>query len=327
MSLGQARKDKMKSVPVNLRNGDIAYLYDIAEAVCKRLATTSPATSSQHSAEALGNSILRQLFEVKKSSGGLRLSQSGTCARQLAYQYHHAVPNGMGIDANSRIAFAIGDATEAFLVSAIAEIAEGYSDKDFSVSCIGDNQETVSLPVDIHPGYQAIVPGHPDGSMVVLGTNAILEIKSMSEYAFGKFRSKGLTREDSYYWQVQAYMAAKGYAFAYVLAYNKAGNSKEAFVGDDGVWLPAPALHGQWIEFDHDTADNIHMKFRQVLVSDSPEDIERPYGPGKKGKLTFPCDYCAYYKTCFPNSEEQADETRWLKKNTKIKVYVRDSND
>ena len=317
----------MKSIPVNLCNGDITFMYDIADAVCKRLATTSPALSDKHSAEALGNSILRQLFEVKQSSGGLRLSQSGTCERQLAYQYHHAVPNGMSIDANSRIAFAIGDATEAFLVSAIAEIAEGYDDKDFSVSCIGDNQETVSMSVDIDPGYEAIVPGHPDGSMVVLGTNAILEIKSMSEYAFGKFRSKGLTKEDSYYWQVQAYMASKGYPFANVLAYNKAGNSKEAFIGDDGVWLPAPALHGQWIEFDHDTANDIEDKFRRVLLSSSPEEIERPYGPDKKGKLTFPCDYCAYYKTCFPGSEEQADETRWLKRNTKIKVYVRDSND
>ena len=54
----------MKSIPVNLCNGDITFMYDIADAVCKRLATTSPALSDKHSAEALGNSILRQLFEV-----------------------------------------------------------------------------------------------------------------------------------------------------------------------------------------------------------------------------------------------------------------------
>ena len=64
-----------------------------------------------------------------------------------------------------------------------------------------------------------------------------------------------------------------------------------------------------------------------MIQSDSPEDIERPYGPDKKGRLSFPCDYCRYWKTCFPNGEERADEVKWLQKTNKIKIYVMENDD
>ena len=96
---------------------------------------------------------------------------------------------------------------------------------------------------------------------------------------------------------------------------------------DDGSWLPVSALHGQWIKYDAGVVVNIKDKFRRVVQSIEPEDIERPHGPDKKGRLSFPCDYCRYYKRCFPFAEEHVQESRWLKKSHKIKVSVGEDRD
>ena len=184
------------------------------------------------------------------------------------------------------------------------------------------------MDVQLEKGMQrARIPGHPDGSMVVFTENkvpveAILEVKSMSDYGFKKLRKEGRGREDSYYSQVQAYMHAKGFSWAYLVAYNKSAGAKDAEILDDGLYQPISPLHGQWIPYDEEHALHIQEKFRQVIQSRSAEDIARPYSSNKKGHLAFPCDYCAYYKTCFPLCTEEAVESKWLTKNTKIKVIA-----
>jgi len=309
------------------------WMPDIAKMVHHRLVQPAKLRKSAHLSAAIGSTILRQLSDTREVTGGLRLSSSGACERQLAYGYHHTEENGHGIDATSRIAFAIGDATEGFITAAVAEV---FSSVDGTVWNIGEEQETVSLAVALEPGRVAMVSGHPDGSMIVQrksgeateSVRAILEVKSMSDYAFKKFRTSGLTKADSYYWQVQAYMAAKGFDYAYLIAFGKAATAKEAYIDEeDGSWWPLFPVHGQWIERDNECVQEIREKFRRVIKSRVPENIERPYGPNKKGRLSFPCDYCKYYKTCFPNTEEVAEESKWLQKSTKIKVYVRDEDD
>jgi hypothetical protein len=311
-------------------NGSELWMPDLASLIADRLAKPAKLLSSNHSAQKLGESILRQLHEVRDSTGGLRLSQSGTCIRQLAYQYHHAEESGLGIDAASKLAFIVGDTTEAILVSALMEAFE----ESGAGTLFGalNEQEEVMLQVPIKPGHTAKISGHPDGSMVVMTQSsepihAILEVKSMSEYGFGKFRKEGLGPDDSYYNQVQSYMASKGYEWAYLVAYSKTAGAKDAEVFDDGSWLPVSALHGQWIKYDAGVVVNIKDKFRRVVQSIEPEDIERPHGPDKKGRLSFPCDYCRYYKRCFPFAEEHVQESRWLKKSHKIKVSVGEDRD
>tara|TARA_R110000824_G_scaffold116395_3_gene267792 strand:- start:5656 stop:6588 length:933 start_codon:yes stop_codon:yes gene_type:complete len=307
---------------------------DIAKMVHARLVQPSKLTKSAHLSTAIGATILRQLSEVRDVTGGVRLSSSGACERNLAYTYHHENENGHSIDATSKIAFAIGDATEGFITAAVAEAFEGMPGME--VWNIGEEQETVTVEVQLDESRTALVPGHPDGSMRVPQqdgasgvdfVNAILEVKSMSDFAFKKFRKGGLESSDSYYWQVQAYMAAKGYDYAYVIAFGKATTAKEAYIDDDGSWWPLFPVSGQWIERDERCIQKIREKFKRVIKSNNPGEIERPYGPNKKGRLSFPCDYCKYYKTCFPNTEEVAEESKWLQKSTKIKVYVRNEND
>ena len=53
------------------------------------------------------------------------------------------------------------------------------------------------MEVPIRPGHTAKIAGHPDGYMVIMSQDsepikAVLEIKSMSEFGFGKFRKEGL---------------------------------------------------------------------------------------------------------------------------------------
>ncbi len=311
-------------------SGEDYWLPDIAKAVCHRLANTGP-LFSEHCPEEMGQSVLRQLSERRETTGGLRLSASGGCQRALAYGYHHTIENGLGIDAGSKIAFTIGDITEAFLVAAIKEVFAMWGQHNGSVYCTGKDQAEVYLGVALGGDRVAKVAGHPDGFMSFESTmgvihDVVLEVKSMSDYAFKRFRDNGLSSDDSYYWQVQAYMASSDKKMAYLISYGKATTAKEAYIDDNGDWWPASPIHGQWIFRDDEVIEQIKDKFRAVIQSASPDDIERPYGPNKKGMLAFPCDYCRYYKTCFPGSEEGAKESKWLQKSTKIKVYVQEVN-
>jgi|TARA_R110002110_G_scaffold52381_2_gene152506 hypothetical protein len=310
--------------------GNHFWLPDLSKVISQRLSKPSKLLSDKHCAKSIGDSVLRQLDEGHEQTGGLRLSQSGTCVKQLAYQYHHAEGNGMQIDAASKIAFVIGDITESILVSALME---GFEQSGLGhLYCAGADQETVHLPVAIKDGYTASIAGHPDGSMQIMTqdnkpVSCILEVKSMSDYGFKKFRKEGLGPKDSYYSQVQAYMASKGFSWTYVVAYSKSAGAKDAEILENGEWHPVSAIYGQWIPFDQEHVFHIKEKFRSVILSSDPEQIDRPYGPDKKGRLSFPCDYCKYYKTCFPFAEEQAVESKWLNKSTKIKVYTGEQND
>lgn len=318
----------MKWKNVTGPNGEDLWLPDLASSVCDRIVGTKPLIAD-HSPKEMGASVMRQLSEQRKTTGGLRLSASGGCIRALAYGYHHTIEQGMGIDAGSKIAFTIGDITEIFLVAAIKEVFAEWGQHNGSVYCTGADQAEVYLSVDLGGDKVAQIAGHPDGfmrfesSMGVIH-DAVLEVKSMSDYAFKRFRNGGLSRDDSYYWQVQSYMASSEKKLTYLISYGKATTAKEAYIDDDGNWWPASPIHGQWIFRDEEVIEQIRNKFRTVIQSQSPDDIERPHGPNKKGMLAYPCDYCRYYKTCFPGAEEGAKESKWLQKSTKIKVYVQE---
>jgi hypothetical protein len=78
--------------------------------------------------------------------------------------------------------------------------------------------------------------------------------------------------------------------------------------------------------YDPEAVEAIKEKFFIALRSQHPDDVPRPYKPdtAKKtaGRLRFPCDWCPYWRHCWPSASERAVSTGWFQKHNKIHVYV-----
>ena len=284
---------------------------------------------SQPDLAAIGAGLVRQL-EQGRTSNHLRLSQSGACTRRLVYQAKHYERSGHGIDAASIMNFAMGDTTEVMLVIALAEVLR--KNKMGRLLNVLNNQIEVNLELEIDEQRTAHIPGHPDGIIELIDDNgepyrSLLEIKSMSDYGYKKFWKEGLPKYDMYYSQIQAYMHCLGLKQAYVLAYGKNTGSKDALIREGDTEIrQMPAIHGIWVDYDPDAVWQIKERFLTAILAGHPDDVPRPYQPdtAKKtaGRLRFPCDWCPYWRHCWPNAKERAVETGWFSKYQKIHVYV-----
>tara|TARA_R100001591_G_scaffold6454_1_gene12745 strand:+ start:1499 stop:2482 length:984 start_codon:yes stop_codon:yes gene_type:complete len=317
----------------NMPDGHV--VYDLASLMVDRLNQPQP-LRVEHNLVALGKNTIRQLDD-SRNGPRLRLSASGACIRQLAYSWHMYRPTN-GVNATSRMTFAMGDMTENMMVAVLEEVFAELGDCDLLYT--GDEQSDVHLSIPLGGNREFEVGGHPDGLMVLPRWQneqeekfrAILEVKSMSDYGFKKFRQNGLSEDDTYYAQVQAYMLARTRMdlqdcnYAYVVAYGKTTGAYDVDIidADTNHWRPVAPIHGQWIKADPDYQEMLIGKFRSVIDSAGPEDFPRPFGPGKKGKLGFPCSYCSYMGECFPNSTMRADKTFWRAYASKINPYIED---
>tara|TARA_R110000787_G_scaffold89251_3_gene189024 strand:+ start:8668 stop:9705 length:1038 start_codon:yes stop_codon:yes gene_type:complete len=322
-----------------IKVGNDLLMPDIAALVRDRLEGRR-GLSSTADAEGIGKMFLRQLEEGESpSTGGLRLSSSGKCQRALAYDYHHYKPNGFKGDGSSPIVFATGDILEMIIVTALEEAIIGTP---LEMYYTGLNQKTVSLGVPLTEGRQAKVSGHPDGMMRVPAynetldeftmVNLILEIKSMSDYGFKMFRKKGLTKDDSYFYQQQSYqlaMTQEGKAdfnWSYVLAFGKNVTSKDCELEEDGSVTNLHPLVGGYLAGCDDTKREIQDRLREVILSDSPEEFPRVMSPAtapkKKGQLGFPCDWCSHWKTCWPTAREEVVSSGFFQRSNKLKLIV-----
>ena len=292
---------------------------DIASMVNERISNPEELLC-QYDTEAIGSTILRQLND-KRGGPALRLSASGGCTRALAYNWHES-PSTVPIDSASRMNFAIGDLTEVVIVAAIKESLASSEQPAFVLENTLEQQATVHIDVDEH----IQISGHPDGLMIVPLRNredgsiegvarAVLEVKSMSDYGFRKFRREGLTENDSYYGQIQAYMMATKSEYTYVIAYGKQSTSKDT----------APPFEGAWIQANPVYQESIIDKYRRVIESDSPEQFAR-IPPNRKGQLVFPCTYCTHLHTCHAGAYDKAEESKWLQKTTKVRTYAAKDN-
>tara|TARA_R110000824_G_scaffold336478_5_gene522990 strand:+ start:1806 stop:2783 length:978 start_codon:yes stop_codon:yes gene_type:complete len=313
---------------------DGVWLPDIAGMVRDRLENPGPLLT-QHDTAKIGSIVLRQL-ETRGSSSGLRLSAAGKCLRALGYDHHHWNPNGHEMDAASILTFSIGDITEQVLVAATRE-AFAAADEYIELFNAGADQETVFVDVVLDGQRTLRVPGHPDGCLKVKHNeetiDCLFELKSMSDYGFKMFRNKGLDASDSYYSQIQAYMLAKEqmtgrpFEWAYVMAFGKTVTAMDAVMDDDtGKWWRLFPIVGQWLPVDREHQEYLMDRFKLINMSSSVEDIPRPYKPVSKGKyegkLKFPCDYCNYFRHCYPGATSVAEESKWLQKTTKVRVYA-----
>ena len=318
-------------------------VYDIAPMMIDRLNKPEP-LKCEHDLKGIGANALRQLAD-SKAGPRLRLSASGSCIRQLAYSWH-MFDSTEDINAASRMTFSVGDLTESVMVALIREVFASLDDCELLYT--GDDQSSVNIEVPLGNGRTLNVGGHPDGLMILPAWHkdkhdfhpshrdgdskirAILEVKSMSDYGFKKFRKEGLTPDNSYYGQVQAYMLARSMMdekpceYTYIVAWGKTSGAKDAeFIDRDKTeWRMVPPIHGEWVKADPEYQQQLVEKFRSVALSYGPDDFERPYGPGKKGKLGFPCSYCSYMKKCFPGVVERADSTFWRAYATKVQPFI-----
>ena len=237
----------------------------------------------------------------------------------------------------------VGDVTESAVVALIEEVGASLKKEDedsFELLHTGAGQSSVYIDISLSKDQTLRVSGHPDGLLIlrryVPGSfdgeeyRAILEVKSMSDYGFKKFRKSGMTKSDSYYGQIQAYMLARSQMdgvpceYTYIVAYAKSSGAKDAeFIDRDKTeWRSLPPLHGQWVQADPEYQQGLLDKYKNIATSDGPEEFERPYGPDKKGKLGFPCSYCSYMKKCFPDVKERAATTFWRANATKLTPFV-----
>ena len=322
------------------------FLPDLARMVLARLEIRKPITSNYDTSE-LGKVLVRQLEESRNGpTGSLRLSSAGKCQRALAYDYHHYKPNGFVGDESAPIVFAVGDIVEMLIVAALHDATDHID--TINISSTGLNQETVCLEIPLNdlfengPPRVARIAGHPDGIMNLpmwdshrdefVMVDAILEVKSMSDYGFKRFRQNGLSKDDLYNYQTQAYqmaktqMTGKSYDWTYMIALGKNVTVKDGLVREDGSWARAKPIVGSWVSSHNDVKEDIVNRLREVMLTRSPEEIERPYKPSTakatKGQLRFPCDWCSHWKTCWPNAYEEPALSGFYQKSTKIKLFV-----
>ena len=114
----------------------------------------------------------------------------------------------------------------------------------------------------------------------------MLEVKSMTSYGFSDFEKGSI--DDSYKYQINAYMSALGLDKCIVVALNK-----EAGVLGERVY-----------EIDHNIVE--YIKRRIDILACVTEDTlpDRPYAPNETGFYPWQCLYCAYHNTCLPDAEK-----------------------
>lgn len=333
----QNKHDNMRWIDVS----DTLQLPDIAALIRERLENRRGLSSNIDTSE-LGKVLVRQLEEGEAAAtGSLRLSSAGKCKRALAYDYHHYKPNGFVGDASAPLVFATGDILEMIIVVALREAIIGTPIETYYT---GLNQKTVSLPIPLSTNQEARIAGHPDGIMRVPCyrkdldeyemVNVVLEVKSMSDYGFKKFRTKGLDKEDQYNYQAQAYQMAleaetdgdEPFRWTYMIAFGKSVTAKDCVIREDGSHYNLWPIVGKYIPRDKDVTIDIVNRLRDVINSEHPEDFPRIQEPSTKpktkGQLGFPCDWCSHWRTCWPTAYEEPVQSGWFQRTTKTKLKI-----
>lgn len=284
---------------------------DFLVAVEDRLMDSTADTSAMD-ADAFLQTIIQQLTPGRPHAG-ISPSGLGKCARQVAFKAWDYPVDGKAIDVRSKMVFMYGDVTEGILATLVKEGVDSSSaDKQFlgfSIESILTDQQTVRYHL---PDTALTLWGYPDGVIQYQGNPwAVLEVKSASSYAFGKWQTRfedgkdPWTSEESYWWQVQAYMAAVGVDLTYVLTMDKASG----------------ALLGFYVHFLDRFEAVARRHLLPILEGKKPEDVPRllpgskdEIEPGKGGVLPWMCVYCPYYNPCWDTPERSYKRSGFGKK-------------
>lgn len=213
----------------------------------------------------------RQVMQDDRENlGTISLSQAGDCARKLGYQVNKHLKKGKIVDSRAKMVFLIGDITEMAVIG-LMRLA------GLEVRAVGTGQEKVAIS-----GLFGEIEGHPDGFVNTGNEEFLLEIKSMSSYAFEAFE-KGIL-DEKYVAQINAYMEATGKSDCWVVALNK----------DAGV------LAERRYERDQAVIDQIKARFARVMDSklENAKLPPREHEPTEGGMWPWQCAYCPYHVTC-----------------------------
>lgn len=238
-----------------------------------------------------GYTFKKQFMEDRKSQAGgkIYISAAGKCPRQLAYKFHAIEEDGKEMDARAKLVFWTGDLIE-FTVVGLAKLA------GVNLTATGMNQVYVKRrlalpdPRDKKVIHEGIISGMADG--LILNDEqkgmGLLEVKSMSDYAFKRFE-KGEVDQD-YLAQANVYLELLGLYWC-------------CFVGlckSNGV------MHEVVITKDEKVLNRVRANIKKVVLS-TPENLPEPpaeYGPDKNGYYTWNCLYCAFWKKCRPGARQ-----------------------
>jgi len=220
--------------------------------------------------EGISNVIVQHLEEERKTSGekNIRMSSIGKPDRKIWMEL-----NGPKIERSYQPSTLIK-----FLYGSIIEELVLFLTKEAGHS-IQEPQKQCELE-----GIKGHIDCKIDGEVV--------DIKSASDFAFRKFKTGSIERDDplGYIAQVSAYVEAEGKDTGYLLAMNKVSGELVLF------------------ELDELTLINASGRIKDVkkLVKNSsmPDFCYQPEPEGKSGnmKLARDCVYCSYKWTCFPDT-------------------------
>lgn len=223
---------------------------------------------------ALSRIIVARLADRDPRKGTLRMSNSGTpCSRKLWYEVN-LQDEKEPLPPQARLKFLYGDILEELLL--------------FLAEAAGHRVEGRQDPLSVEG-----IDGHRDA--VVDGVT--LDTKSASTYSFKKFEAHGLEGNDpfGYIDQIQNYIEA---------------GQDDPLVTDKerGAFLVVDKTLGNLCLDIHPKRNSeltrSILNYKKDVVS-RPEPPARKYDPepdGKSGnmRLSLPCSYCDFNKTCYP---------------------------
>ena len=130
------------------------------------------------------------------------------------------------------------------------------------------------------------VVGHMDCTI----DDEVVDVKSASDFAFRKFKSRNIEYDDpfGYIGQISGYVEGEGKDIGYLLGLNKVTGEMCLVEIDELSLINA----GQRIN-----------DLKEIISSDTTPDLcYTPVADGKSGnmKLARDCSYCSYKWTCFP---------------------------
>lgn len=223
-------------------------------------------------------SVVERRFttEVDDRKPTLRMSNIGQpCTRRLWYYMNDKgalLPEG---DASLKFKFLFGDILEALLIH--LAIAAGHKVEGMQDEC-----------------EVAGIKGHRD--CVIDGVT--VDVKSASTYSYRKFASNSLREDDSfgYIRQLAGYVRA---ARSDGLVTDKTG----------GAFLVVDKTLGNicldYYDLSSEIADmETYINLRKLAVvtpTEPPRSFkEEPYQKSGNMQIPVPCQYCPFYKTCWP---------------------------
>ncbi len=227
-------------------------------------------TTEENKSKSIVGSILSGITQERDSQekwSPLRMSNSGKCARAIAYQYHNfpAEP----LSSRALMVFRLGHTIESEVKALIAKYC-GHLNITYP-------KDTIMFEV-----CGKKIGGHVDG---LIDSDGVLEVKSINGMRFKFLDREGIPQD--YRKQANSYMKATGRKYTLFVFYCKDTSHLREIV----------------FNYDPEMDKEIQARFLSVISSTPYSLPPREYIPLKSGQLPWQCSYCSYNQHCWPDYE------------------------